>query len=125
MPARVLVVDDEPEVREHFSRELTRLGCAFEIVETAEDGLVRARGGRFDIVFSDIVLPGMNGLRFLNELAACVPRPLVVIMTAFPSRELTEHASDYGAFLVLGKPCCPRSVEAAIHTARGRRRDAS
>jgi DNA-binding NtrC family response regulator len=121
MPARVLVVDDEPDVRRTFKRELTRLGCVFEIVETAEDGLALARKGRFDIVFSDIVLPGMNGLRFLNELASCVPRPLVVIMTAFPSRALTDHASDYGAFLVLGKPCCPRSLEAAILTARGRR----
>lgn len=121
MPARVLVVDDEPAVRESFARELSRIGCVFALAETAEDGLARARAEPFDIVFSDIVLPGMNGLRFLRELAACEPRPLVVVMTAFPSAELTEHASDYGAFLVLGKPCCPRSIEAAVSTARSRR----
>lgn len=122
MSARVLVVDDEPSVREAFSRELTRLGCVFALAETAEDALARARRDPFDIVFCDIVLPGMNGMDFLRELAKHEPRPLVVIMTAYPSQALTEHAGDYGAFLVLGKPCCPRSIEAAVITARGRRR---
>lgn len=121
MPARVLVVDDEPSTRESFARELARLGCVFTLVETAEDGLARAKSEPYDIVFSDIVLPGKNGMVFLRELSACEPRPLVVLMTAYPSQALTEHAADYGAFLVLGKPCCPRSIEAAVATARSRR----
>lgn len=124
MPARVLVVDDEPGVRECFARDLGQLGCVFTLAESAEEGLARAMQDDYDIVFTDLMLPGMNGLQFMRELNARRPRLLVVIMTAFPSPELAERARAHGAFLVLGKPCGLRRLEAAVSTARARRDDA-
>lgn len=121
MPARVLVVDDEPGVREAFARDLARLDCAFAVAESAEEGLALALREDYDIVFSDLMLPGMNGLQFMRELASKRPKVLVAIITAFPSPELTARARAHGAFLVLGKPCCSRSIEAAVATARANR----
>lgn len=124
MPARVLVVDDDSGVREAFARDLGRLGCMFALAESAEEGLAHAVQGEFDIVFSDLMLPGMNGLQFMRELALRRPRALVVIMTAYPSEELSRRARAAGAFLVLAKPCGLRHIDAAVATAVSRR-DAS
>lgn len=124
MPPRVLVIDDEPGVRETFARDLARLGCVFSVAESGEEGLAIAMQEEFDIVFTDLMLPGMNGLQFMRELGEKRPKVLVAIMTAFPSPELIARARAHGAFVVLGKPCCSRSVEAAIATARSNR-DAS
>jgi DNA-binding NtrC family response regulator len=121
MPARVLVVDDEPGVRDAFVRDLQALGCVYATAESAEEALALARQSEYDIVFSDLMLPGMNGLELLRELARRHPRLLVVIMTAYPSEELSARARAFGAFLVLAKPCGLRRIEAAVATARERR----
>jgi PAS domain S-box-containing protein len=80
---RVLVVDDDPGVRESVAELLRSEGC---VVETAEDGrraLERIESSPFDLVLSDVVMPEMDGYELFMECRRRCPDTAVVLMTAF------------------------------------------
>lgn len=96
MPARVLVVDDEPFIRD-LIRDTLRLrnyatGCAANGIE-ALDLMARER---FDIVVTDVVMPGMEGLEFVKRLKKAHPQVRVIVLTAYPRQ------SDISDFLLQG-----------------------
>jgi EAL domain-containing protein (putative c-di-GMP-specific phosphodiesterase class I)/ActR/RegA family two-component response regulator len=100
----ILVVDDDPTVCNALRRVLTRNGYS---VETAADG-TEARAalavGDFDVVVSDVVMPGLNGLdllRAVRERDLDVP---VVLLTGEPDIANAAKAVEYGAFRYLIKP---------------------
>lgn len=92
-PATVLLVDDDAAVRRVAARSLAMLGYAVVQAADAEAalGLVRA-GGHFDLVLSDIALPGMRGSALLRELHASRPGLRVVLMTGFAWDALNADA---------------------------------
>jgi DNA-binding NtrC family response regulator len=101
---RVLLVDDEPELRRLLHRTLTRAG--FDVVD-AENGRVAleaARQERFDVVISDVRMPCMGGMELLERLQLEEPGLPVVLISG--SLELTDRrgAVELGAFDFLAKP---------------------
>lgn len=101
----VLVVDDEPMIREFAARVLREEG--FGVYE-ATDGvealkLIRAGIADLDVVLSDIVMPRMNGVQLLQSLATLRPDLPVLLMSGYGTNQLAELgiASPCG---VLGKP---------------------
>jgi DNA-binding NtrC family response regulator len=111
----ILVVDDEQTMREFLTASLTP---RYE-VSTAADGaeaILRLQKQRVDYVLSDVRMPGCDGLVLLNEIAAKVaPPPLVIIMTAFGTIQEAVAAVKDGAFDYLTKPF---SLEQLEHTLR-------
>ena len=105
---RVLVVEDNPEVGEFAAHLLEDLGYEVEFVANAEDGirLLEANGGAFDVVFSDVVMPGMGGVELGRRLRERWPE-LPVVLTSGYSHVLAEDARH--GFPLLHKPY---SVEA-------------
>jgi diguanylate cyclase (GGDEF)-like protein len=104
--ARVLVVDDEPVVREFVARALGLSGFDVETVGTAEAALARVAGGGIDLVLLDVMMPGLSGLDACHELKArtadtFLPVILVTARTDTASRVegLRAGADDY-----VGKP---------------------
>ena len=100
----VLVVDDNEDLLETFSRILKRRG--FE-VETAENGAAavdRYKERAFDVTLMDIVMPKMNGLEAFRKIKEFDPEASVILMTAFSEEELIEMARSEGARRVINKP---------------------
>jgi DNA-binding NtrC family response regulator len=101
--ARVLVIDDDPAVVEFLVEEL-----AAEYDATGETvpqiGLERAAAGEFDVVITDVEMPGLRGTELLAELLERRPGQLVLLITAFGSIELAVQAVRAGACDFVTKP---------------------
>jgi CheY-like chemotaxis protein len=103
-PRKVLVVDDEAGLRETLAANLELEGFEVKEADSAEKALELCAAQRFDLVITDIRMPGMNGVelfRALRKQGAMMP---VVLMTGFAMEELVQSALEEGAFTVLPKP---------------------
>ena len=102
MSRRVLVIEDEEKLRRVVQLQLQTSGYEVELAGTAEEGLALAE--RADLVLTDLRLPGMSGLDFLEKMHALRPGLPVVMMTAFGSVETAVDAMKKGAADFLVKP---------------------
>ncbi|HKB53472.1 MAG TPA: response regulator [Ramlibacter sp.] len=108
---KVLVVDDDPVVGKSFNRVLSGKGY---IVVTAEDGydaLQKLQSENYDLVFTDLRMPGMNGLEVAERVKARQPWTPVVIVTGYGSRTSEERARAAGVTGFLHKPLSPEMIE--------------
>ncbi len=101
---RVLVVDDDPLVRETVEELLEDQGLEPTVVEDGEAALARAEEQEFDAVLSDIRMPGRDGTEILPELRERRPATPVILMTGFASIDSAVEAMRAGAFDYLTKP---------------------
>ncbi|RYG24321.1 sigma-54-dependent Fis family transcriptional regulator [bacterium] len=115
---RILVVDDEPNLRRVLQAALEKAG---HIVETAEDASFALRAleeNPADLVLTDATMPGMDGLTLTQEVCTRWPETRVVIMTAFGTIPLAVQAMRNGAFDFLTKPfdldVLKRTIEGAL-----------
>ena len=114
---RVLVVDDEAGLRLTIAANLELEG--FEIVEaeSGQQALELIAKQPFDLVLSDIRMPGMNGVELFRRVRALYPDIPIVLMTAFALEGLVQEALREGAFTVLPKPFEIDHLVRAISTA--------
>ncbi len=103
-PFRILVVDDDMDFAEVMADALRLDGHAVEIAFSGEEAIKKFRGGRFDITFMDVKLPGMNGVESFMEIRRLRPDARVVMMTAFSVRSLLDTALSNGAWGIFRKP---------------------
>jgi DNA-binding NtrC family response regulator len=89
---RVLIVDDEPASRELIDIILTEDGYSTEAVSGGADALVRLDAGAYDVVVSDLQMPGMDGLALTQRIREKHPDVEVLILTAFGSQERAHEA---------------------------------
>jgi signal transduction histidine kinase/ActR/RegA family two-component response regulator len=111
---RILVVDDEPMVAEAVTRLLSSQG---HHVISATDGTTALRRyceQPFDLVISDVVMPGMNGTEFVKRLRAIEPDVRVLIMTGHVSQHQVEQLLHDGALGVINKPFVVEDLLAAV-----------
>ena len=100
----VLVVDDNEDLLETFSKILKRRGFN---VETAEDGVSavdKFKTHHYDVILMDIVMPRMNGVEAFRRIREICPDARVILMTAYSEDELIRAALDEGAQQVVHKP---------------------
>jgi len=110
----VLLVDDEPTITRSYARILRSSGY---VVETAHDGAEAvARFGErfFDVVVSDISMPGMGGLALLREIRERDLDVPVIIMTGGPAVQSAIEAIEYGALRYFVKPIAAAQLEEAV-----------
>lgn len=117
-PLRVLVVDDEPNIRKALSICLQGIGCQVQVAGGEREALEAARHGAPDLVLLDLRLGDADGLALLPTLLESSPEPSVVVMTAYASVETAVAAIRSGALDYLQKPFSPDLVRA--HVARVR-----
>ena len=102
---RVLIVDDEPSMREMLRIMLKTEGCDAEIVPRGEDAISRLEAGeRYSIVLTDLKMPGISGLDVLRAVKRHAPACQVILMTAFASAETALEALREGAYDYMIKP---------------------
>ena len=110
----ILVVDDEPIVRESIRDWLKDTGYQVLTAETGEEALEIIERQDFSIMVLDIRLPGKTGITVLKEVKAQRPWIKSIIITAYPSAETTDEAMKLGAVDYLIKPIAPDDLERLI-----------
>ncbi len=118
----VLVVDDNPEVGQFAADALTGLGYSAKLVGNATHALeeLAADADRFDVVFTDVVMPGMTGIELAQEIQRHYP-DLPVVLTSGYSHVLSENGS-YG-FELLQKPYAIEQLARVLNRVGRRRRE--
>ena len=104
MTASILVVDDEPVVQNAVRWLLRSHGYEVDIAKSGEEALSRIAQQEFDVVVSDIRMPGLNGLDVLERSRALRPNLSVILMTGYASLETAIEALRRGASDYLRKP---------------------
>ncbi|HEY4244280.1 MAG TPA: sigma-54 dependent transcriptional regulator [Kofleriaceae bacterium] len=102
--ASILVVEDDSAMRDLLTEELTDAGFNVVAAPGAAIGLELARQTRFDLVFTDLRMPEMDGFDLIRGLAALPDAPHVVMITAFASIETAIRAVKLGAYDYITKP---------------------
>jgi NtrC-family two-component system response regulator AlgB len=102
--ATVLIVDDERNIRTHLATYVRSLGHTAEVAASAEDAFALLAGRAFDLVLSDVRMPGMDGLALLGEVRKRTPETLVVLMTAYATVPQAVEVMRAGAYDYLVKP---------------------
>jgi DNA-binding response OmpR family regulator len=118
MPHRILIVDDEPDIRAVMRVALEGRDYDIEEAGSGEEVLARLAGGpRWDVVLLDQRLPGIDGLQTLKGLHEIDPACTVVMVTAFASIDLAVEAMKVGARDFVQKPMTPDTLRAAVMAA--------
>ena len=102
--ARILLIEDDPGIVMTLRRLLRDEGHEVLVETQGDSGLARARAEEFDVVLTDMKLPGLNGLDLVRELHALKPRLPIILMTAHGTFETAIQATKSGAFDYLLKP---------------------
>jgi diguanylate cyclase (GGDEF)-like protein len=119
-PTRVLIVDDEADLRLSISALLEAHGFEVKAVTTGEQALESFRADVPDVLVLDIHLPGMDGTEVLKQVRATHPEQVAVMMTAYPTLDSAVTALQQGATDYVRKPF--DNVELVEAVQRGARR---
>jgi len=117
----ILIVDDELSMREFLKILLEKDGHRVEMAADASSALAAASKNEFDLVISDIRMPGMTGLELLAELKKDRPDLPVIMITAFASPEDAVNAMKNGAFDYITKPFKVEEIKRVIKSATTRK----
>jgi len=118
---RVLIVDDEPRMRDMLSRAVAEMGFDAAASGSAESALRALEQNPADIVLLDLNLPGMGGMDFFHLLRKKWAQTQVIILTGFGDLTAAQQAIRLEAVDFLAKPCPLGQLEQALERARQRR----
>jgi len=114
---RVLVVDDESDIRELLSMTMTRMGLAVDTAGTGFDAQQLLQKHHYDLCLTDMRLPDGNGLDLLEHVGRHYPSTPVAVITAFGSAENAVAALKAGAFDYIAKPVALSQLRALVQSA--------
>jgi DNA-binding NtrC family response regulator len=115
--ARVLIVEDESNMRKVLSANLRQDGHVLVEAATVKDGLQAVHGNGFEVVLLDQKLPDGEGSEVLKAIQQSEPSTAVVVLTAYGTVELAVEAMRSGAFDFLTKPFSSDNLRAVVHRA--------
>src|SRR2546421_3451010 len=118
---RVLAVDDNSSLLRFLVSAFTASGCAVTAAPTAEDALDRIDADTFDLVVSDIKMPGLSGLDLLRAVKGKQPATPVVLITGAPSVHSAVFGLRHGAYDYLPKPFSIKEVQGLVERVRADR----
>ncbi len=106
-PYRVLIVEDEPLMRDYLIGNLTRLHPSFSVADAAHDGvaaLALFEQNRYDLVITDLRMPGMDGLQLIERIRTLGKTLPIIILTGYDEFEYARTALHFGVAEYLLKP---------------------
>lgn len=117
----LLVADDDPGLRESLQRTLTRAGYRVALAPDGRSALDQLQGGGFDLILSDIRMPGLTGMQLLHAAKTLQPDIDVILLTAFGTIEEAVNAIKDGACDFITKPFRGEQLLNAVRKALERR----
>jgi two-component system response regulator PilR (NtrC family) len=122
---QVLVIDDEPDIRELLNLTLSRMGLDVTTVEDLASARRALRDGEFSFCLTDMRLPDGNGLDLVEEISESHPNLPTAVITAHGKIEDAVHALKMGAFDFVSKPVDLAVLRKLVNTALKLRKDES
>ncbi|HLB49285.1 MAG TPA: response regulator transcription factor [Anaerolineales bacterium] len=110
LSGNILIIDDEPNLRQTFTRILKQAGCNVTTAADGPEALKRLAGTVYDLAYLDIHLPGMDGLQVLKEIRRLYPQLPVILFTGHASLQSAMDAIRLGAVDYLLKPVDPENL---------------
>jgi DNA-binding NtrC family response regulator len=104
MTGRILVVDDEANIRSALAKLLSKLGHRVESAGSAQEALQLLQPGRYRVVITDLKMPGVDGLSLLRQIKAADNSVEVIVMTAYGTVDTAVEAMRAGAYDYIEKP---------------------
>jgi nitrogen regulation protein NR(I) len=102
--ARILLIEDDPGIRDTVQQVLAEEGHDVTVEKRGDDGLARAAHETFNVVITDLRLPGLSGLDLVRQLRVVRPRLPIILVTAYGTTETAIEATKSGAYDYLLKP---------------------
>jgi len=100
----ILIVDDDPIIRQLFTQSLEGLGYKLTTSANGVEALEFVTRKRFDLIFLDLLMPGIDGAELFGRIRQIDKQIPVVIITGYPDSEVMKRAIAYGPFMVMDKP---------------------
>lgn len=104
MPKKVLIIDDELMVLDALKVILEGLGYLVDAFSEPSAGEQAGIDGEYDLILSDLRMPGRNGADVVESVLKKRPRARILVITAFPSDPLADQALSHGAIGLVRKP---------------------
>jgi DNA-binding NtrC family response regulator len=115
---KVLIIEDEPVVRNLLNEILLRRKCTVSLSQTLAEAQTLLGRESFDLIMLDLRLPDGDGSKFLEQLAVLPERPMVVMVTGFGSIESAVACMRAGAFDYVMKPFTPSQIDVILKKAQ-------
>jgi DNA-binding NtrC family response regulator len=100
----ILVLDDEPIVLKRLRPALEKAGYEVEVFSRSSEAMARVMDKNFDIVITDLKMPGLDGMQFLTMVKQGSPKTEVIVITGFATMETAKESFQMGVFDFLAKP---------------------
>ncbi|MFT7513561.1 MAG: excisionase family DNA binding protein [Candidatus Omnitrophota bacterium] len=113
---QLMVIDDDPMVRELMGSWLTPAGCIVDSLGDAESALSLLSVQYYDLIFLDLMMPSMDGAEAMRRIMEIAPKSKVVIITGYFDSKLMENALALGPVTVLKKPFDKETVLKVVKT---------
>ncbi|MGO9115125.1 MAG: sigma-54-dependent transcriptional regulator [Thermoguttaceae bacterium] len=120
--ARILIVDDEFSVRDSLDHWFRKDGYEVQTAADAAAAMGAMQSSEFDVVLLDVRLPGMDGLRLLEQIRRTAPLAIVIMITAYASVDTAVRALKLGAADYVTKPINPEELSHVVSQALAQRR---
>ncbi len=121
MEITILVVDDEPSMREFLGILLKREGYRVDQAENAVTALDLLAATNYDLVISDVKMPGLDGIALLGKIKELSPDTAVLLVTAFTTAEQAVEAMKLGAYDYIAKPFKVEEIKVLVRNALEKR----
>lgn len=111
---KILVIEDEKKTADAIQQGLAESGYLCDVAYEGKSGLQKALSGEYELVISDIIMPGLNGVDLCRQLRAANPAIVIMMLTALDSKDDVVSGLDAGADDYLTKPFDFRELVARV-----------
>jgi len=111
---RILVIDDEQRIREGCFKILIKENCLVELAESGERGLEMLAENYYDIILTDLMMPGISGMEVIAKVREQHLDTVVIVITGFATLEHSIEAMKKGAFDFIPKPFTPEQLRVVV-----------
>ena len=121
---RILIVDDEPAIRETLAEVLNTQGRVVVTAASGEEALALLQKETFDLMLLDLVMPGLGGLQVMEKARQIAPSTIIIMLTAHGTLSSAIQAMRHGAHDYLLKPASAPKIMASVEEGLRRRQEA-
>jgi DNA-binding NtrC family response regulator len=113
-PRRILIVDDEPALRQSMRQALQADGRRIDLAASGEEAVRLEAENAYEVIVADLMMPGLSGLDLLRALKERGSRARLILITGYPTIAAAEQAVKMGAFEFLAKPFMPAEIRVLV-----------